>query len=117
MPEEMVAHTSCQAELGFPIAPGMVFRQTPPEQATVPQIIGIGSMVSTSYGTGPYRVLSIHDEEVLGYATHNLVCEKEGRKGHYYINELVAVNGRILHLFGNNDDEVILHGGGQLCLF
>lgn len=36
--------------------------------------------------------------------------------GQAYLNELVAVDGHLLHLFGNNDDEVIVMGGGQLTL-
>lgn len=111
------AYNSYQAGQGAPIKPKMVFRQTPKGQPDLTKLIGIGTIVSTNYGSGPYCVAEIHEVTELGYKTHSLVCRMEKGGGNYFINELVAINNRILRLFGNNDDEVFVLGGGQLSLF
>lgn len=80
----------------------MAFRQTPRGQPRVPQLVGLGAVVTTNYGTGPYRVVAIHEERVMGHQTSSLECERLDRPGQAWLNELVAVDGRILHLFGNN---------------
>jgi hypothetical protein len=111
------AHTAYQVEVGFELDPDMAFRQTPDGQLMVPQLAGPGSIVRTNYGTGPYRVIAVTGPHLeMGCETWSLTCEELDRPGQAYLNELVAVDGRLLHLFGNNDDEVIVMSGGQLTL-
>jgi hypothetical protein len=110
----MVAHTIYQAEMGFPVECG--FRRTPSGQPTVKDLVKPGDIVATSYETGPYRVDAVYGPHRDGYPSHfslglSLIKNDGGlQRGHFSINELVAVNGRILKLFENNDDEVFIKG-------
>ncbi|MCK5012206.1 MAG: hypothetical protein KAS66_00140 [Candidatus Omnitrophica bacterium] len=111
------AHNSCQHELGYPIPPGMIFRQTPEDQADVAGLIGPGAIISTSYSDRLHRVISIGEYEVMGHKTYSLGAMYLDFDTDSCFSELVAVDGRILKLFGNNDDEIIIHTGGQLSFF
>lgn len=98
-------------------APDGELRQTPPGQPGVQNIIAIGAVVKTNYGSGPYRVKRIDSAIWKGHRYWNLVCEGLTDQREAYLNELVAVDGRIVALFPNNDDEVLLvNTAGQLTL-
>lgn len=71
-------------------------------------LIGVGTVVRTSYGTGPYIVKDIREFVDYGVETYSLVCSDVDKSGRYFLNELVAVDGRMLALFVANDDEVFV---------
>ena len=108
------------------------YRVTPKGQKTVPQIVKVGDIVRTSYGTGPYRVEKItgpykqhydaaKGQQVKAPESYSFVLSdvdakrtKEGKLpknySYSYINELVAVDDRLLALFMANEDEVFIEG-------
>lgn len=67
------------------------------------ELVKAGDTVRTSYGTGPYIIKAIIPCLDYSVQTYSIVC-----KGGYHLNELVAVNGRILHLFLANEDECFI---------
>lgn len=92
-------------------------RSTPAGQPTVRDLVPIGSVVRTNYGSGPYRVTRITEHAIYGRMVFSLTCEDLQGRGNYYLNELVAVDGRLLKLFPANTDEVFIEDpAGQLVL-
>ena len=96
-------------------------RSTPPGEPKVPEILKPGVFVRTSYSDKPYVVLKVDGpffyhppEEAAAYEewSLHLVTPEEwsaGRKDpSAWINEVVAVGGRLLRLFENNSDEVLV---------
>lgn len=85
-------------------------RTTPKKEKTVPEILKVGDLVKTSYGSGPYKVQAITLINTYGYPPcYSLSMSDPGRKEiHYWINEIVAVGGRLLMLFKANNDEVFI---------
>ena len=83
------------------------------------ELVHPGSVVSTSYGTGPYVVEEIHEHEHYGVKLISFVCSlpdsprsKNGRmKGNPdgWLNDYLAVDGRLLALLLANNDEVIIN--------
>ena len=113
----MKAHTSSQYELGYPIEKGMIFRITPFGEPRIPAVIPVGAIIKTNYGAGPYKVKEIIKNIVMSYETYSFICMDINNVGRYYLNEFVAIDGRILKLFGNNNDEIfIVKAEGQLSL-
>lgn len=84
------------------------------------EIVKIGNIVETSYDTGPYVVEAISEHETYGVKCITLICSlpnakrrKDGRMmgdPDGWLNEIVAVNGRLLKLFKANKDEVLVKG-------
>lgn len=107
------AHSGYQAELGFRNL--AQYRQTPHGQPEVDQLVFPGDTVWTSYGTGPYVVKDVTPQECLGMRCFTLVLQDLGphgkrrkREADGWINEVVAVDGRLLLLFANNEDEIFV---------
>lgn len=102
--------------------PTIKLRRTPPGQPTVPDLVSPGDMVRTSYNSGPYIVTKINrevlmhcNEEYPHYALNVVLVERWKANGEIppldrlcYLNELVAVDGRLLKLFEVNRDEVFV---------
>ncbi len=107
------------------------YRVTPTGQETVPEIVKVGDIVYSSYSDIRYRVESINEQDthydapegrsVSAPPSHGLVLsdiDAKRTKGgnlpknysYSYINELVAVDGRLLKLFQANADEVFVEG-------
>jgi hypothetical protein len=99
-------------------ADGTRLRLTPPGPPTAPVVVQPGDVVVTSYGSGPYiveEVVGPHTEG--GYPPHyTLVCTMvhplpgRPRGTRFWLNELVAQDGRLLALFEVNHDEVFVVG-------
>lgn len=118
MPTVSGAHSAYSASLGTP-DPGL-YRRTPPGQPSVPELVGPGATVRTSYGTGGVVVrieastFTAESGEV--FAHHTIVYVPPDRADRHrdsdlrWINECVAVDGRILMLFEANRDEVFVDG-------
>lgn len=116
MPTVIGAHSAYSASLGS-FDPGN-YRRTPPCQPTVAELVGPGATIRTSYGTGGIvvriepRTFTSRTGEV--FAHHTIVYVPPDRRDRHrdsdlcWINECVAVNGRILMLFEANDDEVFV---------
>lgn len=104
----MFAHNSFQVDtLKMDLVPNAQFRL--PEGPTVKDLCPPGTIVSTSYSTGPYIVRSVTDRVWKGKRCWDLLCSQLGsKKDHAYLNEYVAVDGRIRSLFGINADEVLI---------
>ena len=95
------------------------YRQTPAGQPTVADLVKPGTSIATSYGTGGI-VISVEgheyfrgvDGQIRKTWTVTFVPERKWpsrrETDHCWINECVAVDGRILMLFENNDDEVLI---------
>jgi hypothetical protein len=81
-----------------------------PSGPTVPELVKVGNLVETNYGTGPYVVKRISKHLDYGVETYTLACSSPTHSGESYLNELVAVDGRILDLFLASKDEVFLLG-------
>lgn len=80
-----------------------------PAGPPLPKLIKRGTIVKTSYDTGPYVVKEVSPYTDYGVETHSLKCRHvNGGGGEYFLNELVAVDGRVLHLFLANEDEVFI---------
>lgn len=110
-------------------------RQTETGQPTVDELLLPGMMIETNYGTGTYVVhevtqydLSRQSRKLAGKIAWSIVCtdpDDVTMKRFYYLNEYVAIDGRIVSLFPNNENEVwIIEGleygvekSGQLRLF
>lgn len=111
------AHSVYQVGIGY-VAPG-VYRQTPAGQPEVDSLVKPGDVVWTSYDSGPYLVKAVRridyqvsDQHDLGGLHSFSLAMKtmDGRGADCGINELVAMDGRLLKLFANNDDEVFVAG-------
>lgn len=113
----MRATSAYQEEMGFTV--DFRFRRTPPGQPKVPDLVQHGTAIRTSYGTGglvsavcgPY-IYRATNGRVYEHYTIEYVREEHWNAPHSkhlcWLNELVAVNGRLLHLFEANDDEVFI---------
>lgn len=132
---EQLAGSAYSANLGFRDA-GQ-YRSTPQGQKTVPEIITVGMKIRSSYGTGgivamvrgPFLYTANDGKEYSHYTLVYVppkIWGKHKSSDHHWINELVAVDGRILKLFEANSDEVFSENAtlivaadrrGQLSLF
>lgn len=110
------AHSTYTADLGVPDR--RRYRRTPPGAATVADLVRPGDAVSTSYNTGGV-VIEVKEYfyaaptgETLSHFTIVYVPANQATKyrdtDHHWINECVAVDGRILMLFEANSDEVFV---------
>lgn len=115
-PREFFAHTTAQADLGYPDAGR--YRRTPPGTPTVMDLVHPGDTVCTSYGTGGV-VIAVNEcafaaptgETFPHFTIVYVPPDRFGRHREsdlHWINECVAVDGRILMLFENNDDEIVV---------
>ena len=86
------------------------YRVTPKGEPTVADLLHPGDIVTTNYNTGPYRIVKITLVEVPGCPPcYSLRMSLPGGKdARYFINDLVAVNRRLLKLFVANKDEVFI---------
>lgn len=115
-------NSTCSRELSgdYDLGP-LPLRATPPGEPKVPEILKPGTVVRTSYGNNPYVVLKVDGpffyhppEEAAAYEewSLHLVRPEEWSAGRKepsaWINEVVAVGGRLLMLFANNADEVLI---------
>lgn len=108
------ASTNAQAELGYRDL--LQYRQTPHGQPEVDQLVFPGDTVWSSYGSGPYVVKEVNAYECQGMRCFSLVLvdlgeadvRKRKRESCSWINEVVAVDGRLLKLFVRNEDEVFI---------
>lgn len=108
------------ASLDYP-TDGLTYRT--PAGPPIHALVRPGTVVTTSYGSGPYHVHQLsgphtfRPKEGGEFAHWSLIlspirdfdpASSRFPKGDHFINEVVAVNGRLLHLFENNDDEVLI---------
>lgn len=135
---EWDSHGVAQTDLGM--VDRYRYRQTPPGEPTVADLLPPGTVITANYWghERPGIVISVSEEsydapEGGHYTYHGLayvpedVFDQKRHESHYrWINELVAVGGRILKLFENNPDEVIIVDAaprhrtektGQLAMF
>ena len=99
-------HNSYIADLnGYRVTQDMLRH---PSGTPLPKIIQVGTLIKTSYETGPYAVKKILPCSDYGVQTYHLTCRSPTRNGEFFLNELVAVDGRILALFLANEDEVFI---------
>lgn len=104
------------------------YRITPKGQKIVPELIRVGTVIKTSYSTGPYTVINVTGPYTQSamvkewiYPPHYslrmclpdkfkdfLRLGKLRDSDYYYVNELVAIDNEILHLFKANEDKVII---------
>ncbi|NEQ96336.1 MAG: hypothetical protein F6K30_06370 [Cyanothece sp. SIO2G6] len=110
------------------------YRTTPPGEPTVADLIVPGDTIQTNYSSRLYIVESISAGTVCGgcsddWCVYNMppnhshaapptdICfpvahhylsgsDSDGESGRWHLSELVAVNGRILHAFPLNSDEI-----------
>ncbi|MDN5925596.1 MAG: hypothetical protein L0I29_00800 [Hyphomicrobiales bacterium] len=112
------AHSTYTASLGAPDR--CRYRCTLPGAPTVADLVHPGDTVSTSYDTGGV-VIEVKEHfyaaptgETLSHFTIVYVppdrAAKHGDTDRHWINECVAVGGRILKLFEANTDEVFVVG-------
>ncbi|MBW9075050.1 MULTISPECIES: hypothetical protein [Agrobacterium] len=121
-PEEQrnyLAHSLYAAVLGSP-DPGH-YRSTTPGAPDVAALVHPGMVIRTSYGTsgtvigveGPYVHLASdgreHPHFTIVYVPSERFC-RQGKLDHNWINECVAVDGRILKLLEVNLNEVFIEG-------
>lgn len=110
------AHSTYTADLGVPDR--RQYRRTRPGSPTVADLVRPGDTVSTSYGTGGV-VIEVKEYlytaptgETLSHFTIVYVpfdrAAKYRETDRCWINECVAVAGRILMLFEANADEVFV---------
>jgi hypothetical protein len=108
------ASSGYQADIGLKDL--MRYRQTPIGQPEVDGIVLPGDTVWTSYGSGPYIVKEVAAYECRGMRCFTLVLldlgdagqRKRKREADGLINEVVAVDGRLLKLFAVNEDEIFV---------
>lgn len=114
---ETFACNTFTASLGETL-PG-VYRETPVGQPNAADLCPPGTIVRTSDGTGAYIVLCCslhawHDPAgARAWSHHSLaltLADRPHKSPQHWINELVAVDGRLLQLFGNNSDEIFIDG-------
>ncbi|SMH26463.1 hypothetical protein [Mesorhizobium australicum] len=112
------AHSTYTAELGVPDR--RRYRRTASGTPTVADLVRLGDTVSTSYSTGGV-VIKVDEHfyaaptgETLSHFTIVYVPVDRATTyrdtDHHWINECVAVDGRILMLFEANSDEVFVVG-------
>lgn len=108
------ASSGYQADIGLKDL--MRYRQTPIGQPEVDGLVLPGDTVWTSYGSGPYIVKEVAAQECYGMRCFTLVLldlgdagqRKRKREADGWINEVVAVDGRLLKLFAVNNDEIFV---------
>ncbi|NTE68109.1 hypothetical protein G6M85_21125 [Agrobacterium tumefaciens] len=112
-----LAHSLSSAELGWH-DPGR-YRLTSPRAPDVPALVHPGMAVQSSYGTGGI-VIAVEGPVIhvapdgRAYPHFTIVYVPTDRFGRHsklnrnWINECVAVDGRILKLFEANSDEVFI---------
>ena len=97
------------------------YRTTPPDAADVAALVRPGTAVRTSYGTGgvvtevagPYAHVGQDGREYLNFTIIYVPADRYGGHREHdrnWINECVAVGGRILMLLEANPDEVFIDG-------
>lgn len=116
---QYLAHSIYAAELGAP-DPGH-YRSTPAGAPDVAALVHPGIVIRTSYGTGgtvidvkgPHVHVAPDGSEHPHFTIVYVPSERFGRHGKLdgnWINECVAVDGRILKLLEANLDEVFVEG-------
>lgn len=114
-----LAHSLYASELEAP-DPGH-YRSTAPGAPDVAALVHSGTVIRTSYGTGgtvigvegPFVHVAPDGSEYPHFTIVYVPSERFGRHGkldHNWINECVAVDGRILKLLEINLDEVFIEG-------
>lgn len=106
----MYAHTPYQADTAkMELDPEMHYRTEAPNGPTVKDLCPPGTIVATNYATGPYVVRTVSDRMWKGKRCWGLTCAQlRAKKADSYLNDYVAIDGRIRHLFGINNDEVLI---------
>lgn len=112
----VMAHSAYSASLGAS-DPGR-YRRTPPGEPDVAGLVRPGAIIRTSYGTGgivveikQWSFTALTGEIFPHYTIVFVPPDKQHRyrdRDRHWINECVAVHGRILKLFKANPDEVIV---------
>ena len=116
---QYLAHSLYSAELGAP-NPGR-YRSTPSGVPDVAALVHPGMAIRTLYGTGgtvigvegPYVQVAPDGRDYPHFTIVYVPSERFGRHGKLdrnWINECVAVDGRILKLLEANLDEVFVEG-------
>lgn len=117
------AHTTYQREIGgFDESTPYSFRT--PRGTEITKLLQPGCILVTNYDSGPYVLVKIlppftHRFPEGRFKSWDLHCDylrpPHGRTRKWpeiccYLNDYVAVDGRLLQLFENNDDEVLIKG-------
>ncbi len=113
------AHSLYGAKLGYHDLGH--YRTTPPGTPDVAALVRPGMAVRTSYNTsgiviqvaGPYEHVGDDGKSYPHFTIVYVPADRYGRRrenDHRWINECVAVRGRILMLFEANTDEVFIDG-------
>jgi len=99
-----------------------LYRRTPDGEPSVCDLIKIGTIVKSNYSDQEYIVAALNKceyqpqerpkEHIFEEWSLSLI-DRKTKKGGFFINELVAVGGRILKLFMANDDEVYILGSTE----
>lgn len=118
------AHSIPQLNLGGK-HPSVPFRQTPAGQPTVADLLAPCDTIISNYSSIQYVIRGVYEFEWNGLKHWSLSLAIPGEtKASAGINELVAVDGKVLKLFGNNRDEIyrletrpLVNKNGQLALF
>lgn len=116
-PRSHLAHSLYSADLGWH-DPGR-YRRTPPCAPEVPALVRPGMTVRTSYGSGgiviavegPVVHLAPDGSEYPHFTIVYVPPDRFGRHSQLdrnWLNECVAVDGRILKLLEANSDEVFI---------
>lgn len=104
------AHNPYQADTAqMELDPEMHYRTEAPNGPTVKDLCPPGTIVATNYETGPYVVRTVSDRMWKGRRCWGFTCAQLGaKKADSYLNDYVAIDGRIRHLFGSNSNEVLI---------
>ncbi|OBZ97485.1 hypothetical protein ADU59_00200 (plasmid) [Pararhizobium polonicum] len=116
---QYLAHSLYSAELGAHDPGG--YRSTPNGAPDVAALVHPGMVIRTSYGTGgtvigvegPYVHVAPDGRDYPHFTIAYVTTERFDRHGKLdrsWINECVAVDGRILKLLEANLDEVFIEG-------
>ena len=95
---------------GLAISPELLRRPSGPRFT---DLVTEGTIIKTSYGTGPHTVGQVSRYTACGAECYSLSSASAKSSELWIINELVAVDGRLLKLFKANDDEVVVVGQGE----
>ena len=92
----------------------------------IQSLVRPGSVVRTNYGTGPYIVAEIYQDDYRprdggwypywGFVVQRVAPDGAivwGERGRGWLNEIVPFGRRLLSLFENDDDEVFVLGFDQ----
>ena len=83
---------------------GTLLRLTPTGQPTVADLVHFGMVVRSNHGVGG-KVVSVHPYEQYGVPAYTVTVVDDRHKTGWY-NEFTTQDGRILHLFVDNRDEL-----------